>query len=297
MWNGGAPERLGPAALGMVLAAALLALTGVVSRSAVHTVDGVALPVATATAGSVSPHTTPPMQRIFLLADHPLLADGVRLPQTRCELPTFRRDRPSLHAYYSAFVACMDGGWQPVLRAHGIPHTAPALNTEEHPRTTGCGDPEEDPRLGEFTAMYCPADTTLYLPVGRLKAVDRGMPSSHLAVVAHEYGHHVQELSGLLQAATEEIGRAGDESAQARELNRRIELQANCFAGLFLAAAAGSGSIGRDLASQAVAEFRNGALPQTHGSRVNQAAWARKGYNQRTTAACNTFAAPPREVS
>jgi hypothetical protein len=284
----------------VALVCALLAFATVTTVAARRTLAGVALPVPATTSQAPTtapPSSTPPQPKpIYMLADHPLLASGITLPDSTCTLPPFRRDTAGLTAYYQAFVGCMSTTWQPVLQARGLPFEAPHLNLSEHPGETGCGNPDSDPELGEFTAMYCPADTTLYLPVDRLTKVDRGRASSHLAVLAHEYSHHVQQLSGLLWAAAEEADRVGDDTPEANQVTRRSELQANCFAGLFLAAAAGRGSITRTLASQAVGEFRNGALPETHGTAAHQAAWAKKGYQQRTTAACNTWAAPASEV-
>ena len=293
------------AALALALALAVLAAltAGATATTASRTIDGRALPASTAartttttTTAPTPTSTTPPLRRIYRLADHPLLVNGAALPPATCQLPPFRRDKASLHAYYVAYVECMDRTWQPVLTERGMPHTPPAINTSEHPGETGCGNPD-DGEVGEFTAMYCPADQTLYLPVDRLKDVDGGVATSHLAVVAHEYVHHVQELSGLMGAFAAETDKVGEKTEKGNELSRRLELQVNCFAGLFLAAAQGHGTIGPSVAKRAVDEFRNGGLPQTHGSRANQAAWAQRGYQQRTTAACNTFAAPPREVS
>jgi len=291
------------AALVLVLTLALAVPAAVAAVAlAPRTIDGAALPVPvtstsrTTTTRPPPTSTTPPVRRIYLLAEHPLLAEGVALPEANCALPRFRRDTESLRAYYQALVDCMERTWQPVLAAVKLPHEVPTLNVAEHPGETACGDPDKDSELGEFTAMYCPADQTLYLPVDRLKAVDGGASASHVAVVAHEYGHHIQELSGMLLAAAREIDKAGDGTPLALELSRRTELQVNCFAGLFLAAAAGRGAISRGLADQAIAEFRNGTLPTTHGSRTNQAAWAKKGYQKRTTIACNTWSAPAASV-
>lgn len=238
----------------------------------------------------------PEIRRVLKLADHPILAAGVTLPEVTCELPRFRRDVASLRQYYGSLVDCLDTAWHPVLSAGKMPAGRPMLNLAEHPGETGCGNPDEDGE-GEFTALYCPADETLYLPVDRLKEVDGGSASSHLAIVAHEYAHHVQEQSGMLLASAEEIDDAGAGTPAGQELSRRIELQANCFAGLFLAAAAGQGSISRNLADQAVGDFRHGGLHDTHGNKANQAEWARRGYRQGTLAACNTWAAPADEVS
>lgn len=239
--------------------------------------------------------TTPPVRPVSRLADHPLLAAGVVLPATTCELPRFRRDLASLRGYYGAFLLCLDATWHPVLSAGRMPAASPSVNLAEHPGDTACGNPED--RAGDFTALYCPADETLYLPVDRLKEVDGGKASSHLAIIAHEYGHHVQELSGLLRAATDRLDDVGSDTPAGREVSRRIELQANCFAGLFLAAVAGRGAITRGLAGQAVADFRNGGLSDTHGSRAHQASWALAGYEGAAAASCNTWAAAPADVS
>lgn len=299
-------RRRAPVALVSVLAVALAALGAVTATAttAPRMIGGVALPAATAATGATTTTTTaaptststkPAPRRFYLLEDHPLLVEGATLPDTECKLPAFRRDKDSLRAYYTEFVGCMDDAWSGVLSERDMPHAAPDVNTAEHPGETGCGDPDEDD-FGEFTAMYCPRDQTLYLPIDRLKAVDHGTASSHLAVVAHEYGHHVQQLSGIMGAAAKAMDEAGDESPEGLEMSRRVELQANCFAGLALAAFAGHGTIGRSLATQAVAEFRNGSLQPTHGSRANQQAWASKGFRQRSAAACNTFTAKPKEV-
>lgn len=290
------------------LSAAAIVLTGMLIMVAVpcvgpalqglRAIEGTprAEPAAVATDGTPVPTTTPRFAPIYRLGDHPVLAAGVRLPESICTLPPFRRDTGSLNAYYAALVTCLDNAWRPVLTAGGMPHQSPSINLAEHPGQTGCGDPDKG-EGGEFTALYCPADQTLYLPVDRLRSVDRGGPSSHLAVVAHEYAHHVQELSGLLGAGADERDKVGESSAAGNEVTRRIELQANCFAGLFLASVSGHGAVSRTLANQAVADFRNGGLPETHGSRNHQASWATKGSRERTTAACNTWTAPEAEVS
>ena len=305
-YPGGDARRV-PVGVALVVLLAVLAAGAVVQAGTrPRTIGGVAVPAAAAAAGGSAtlavppPAVTPAAPRpkaVYLLADHPLLAAGVTLPDVTCALPPFRRDTASLNSYYLAFVACMDAAWQPVLAARGMPFHPPKVNVAVHPGQTGCGNLDANEEVGEFTALYCPADETLYLPVDRLKRVDHGQASSHLAVVAHEYGHHVQELSGLLGAAAEQTDRVGQDTPDGNQVTRRTELEANCFAGLFLAAAAGRGSITKGLADQSVGEFRNGALPQTHGSPAHQASWARQGYQQRTTAACNTWSAPANTVS
>jgi uncharacterized protein len=293
-------RRWMPVVVALALVAAVIGTGAGETLLGGRTVGGVArpadvVPPATGWDTTAPSATVAPVRSIVLLADHPLLAAGVVLPATPCALPRFRRDVPSLRTYYGALLACLDAVWHPVLTAGRMPAASPSINLAEHPGNTGCGNPEE--RTGEFTALYCPADETLYLPVDRLKEVDGGKASSHLAIIAHEYGHHVQELSGLLSAATERLDQVGADTLAGREVSRRIELQANCFAGLFLAAVAGQGSVSRELADQAVADFRNGGLSDTHGSRAHQSTWARAGYEGAGVAACNTWAVAATEVS
>ena len=85
------------------------------------------------------------------------------------------------------------------------------------------------------------------------------------------------------------------------EMSRRIELQANCFAGMFLTSVSGKGSVSASLARQAQEDFKYAIEEKpednAHGSAANQAQWATAGFKANSTAACNTFAAPPAQVS
>jgi uncharacterized protein len=271
-------------------------------------VGALAVLAGTISAGSSRPHVTllgspptadtgQPVRRVTELADHPLLAPGLALPAATCELPAFARDARSLPPYYEALILCMDAAWAPVLDAARLPRKLPHVDIKEHPGETGCGDPDEDAGADDFLAMYCSALDTMYLPIDRMLAVDDGRPATHLAVVAHEYAHHVQEESGLLWAAHLDLKRLGWTTPPALETNRRLELQAHCFAALFLAAAADHGPISRALADEAVAFYRTTEPSPTHGTAANQLAWATAGYTRPTTATCNTFTAPPHTIA
>jgi hypothetical protein len=280
----------------LVLTVAMLAGPAALNRS----VGGTALP---ATAVSPPPTTGQPSQtpatpghttgRYQLkLEDHPLLVESVSLPQVTCELPQFGRDEARLRAYYLPLRDCLDTAWRTALTTVGAPWTSPSINLAEHPGAAFCGNFEES----EFTAAYCPDSETIFLPVSRLTRVDRGGSAVHLGVFAHEYGHHIQASVGILEAAYQREDQVGQDSPKGLELSRRIELQADCFAGLFLAAAAGRGDISRRLAESAVGSFRYGAMAKTHGAGSRQHTWARRGYEGRTMAACNTWSAPAAEV-
>jgi len=241
----------------------------------------------------VPPQPTTPSGYQLKLEDHPLLVGGVPLPRVTCQLPQFGRDEAKLRAYYLPLRDCLDTAWHAVLESAGNPRSSPSINLADHPGAAFCGNFEET----DFTAAYCPDSETIFLPVSRLTKVDRGGSAVHLGVFAHEYGHHVQASVGILEAAFQREDQVGQDSPQGQELSRRAELQADCFAGLFLAAAAGRGDIPRRLADSAVNSFRFGALAKTHGAGSRQHTWARRGYEGRTTAACNTWAAPVADVS
>ncbi|HEY0639325.1 MAG TPA: neutral zinc metallopeptidase [Pseudonocardiaceae bacterium] len=223
-------------------------------------------------------------------ADNPL-RDGFVVAPTDCSLPVFAENAAALPSYYEALTTCLDAVWRPVLRAAGLPAERPAL-VAAAPPPGRCARP--DPRSA--SAWYCGANRTMYLPPDRLM-VGTGNPDVHLGVVAHEYGHHVQLLAGVMDAvwANAELRPAGPELAV--EESRRLELQATCLAGLFLGAVAGHGSVSRELAERAVHNLGHGEAATTHGGVRSQTFWAERGYTWPTTAACDTWTARPDEVS
>ncbi|WP_037304172.1 neutral zinc metallopeptidase [Amycolatopsis orientalis] len=285
----------GTALVGVLIVVALTA-AGMAIAGGPRKIDGHAFPVDGAFASEGSKKEAgaakPAPKEVRELETNPLLAEGVVLGAVTCRLPSISRDPAKLETYYKTFASCLAEAWKPALDQANEP-TLTATVRVTLPETSACG---KAPSENEAVAYYCGGDTTIYAPTEWMLG-DAGLERSrHLATMAHEYGHHVQRSSGILTAAAEKMSSPEEDSPADKELVRRIELQANCFGALALAAASGRGSISTSLANAALADYGRTDDSETHGSRRNQLKWAKAGFSGKTTSACNTWAAPAADV-
>jgi predicted metalloprotease len=166
---------------------------------------------------------------------------------------------------------------------------------------TGCG--QASSATGPF---YCPLDSRMYIDLDFFRELSSrfGAPGdfAQAYVIAHEYGHHVQNVLGTNDAVSRE--QQADPGA-ANELSIRLELQADCYAGVWghsalTAGALDAGEVEEALgAAAAVGDDRIQAQatgttnPETwtHGSSAQRVAWFTHGYDTGDPNACDTFGA------
>ena len=191
----------------------------------------------------------------------------------------------SLDAYWNEAFAGQRGFSQPEVEVF-----SDAVNT-------GCGGASS--AVGPF---YCPLDQTIYIDLGFYGDLERrfgaeGGPFAEMYVMAHEYGHHIQNLLGLLEAGRD----AGAEGGAVR-----TELQADCFAGVWAGNAVDTGflepltqeQINQALDAAAVigddriqAQTQGQVNPETwtHGSSEQRQEWFTRGLERADPNACDTF--------
>jgi hypothetical protein len=193
--------------------------------------------------------------------------------------------------------------WSAILPKYGVQYVEPKLVFFTGMVASACGTAQS--AVGPF---YCPLDQKVYLDMSFYDELSSrfGAPGdfAQAYVVAHEVGHHVQYLMGIAKQVNEAQQRMS--KADANALSVRMELQADCFAGVWAKNAAQSrqlleaGDVEEGLrAASAIGDDRLQKQAQgyvvpdafTHGSSEQRVRWFRRGLEAGTPEACDTFAA------
>jgi predicted metalloprotease len=187
--------------------------------------------------------------------------------------------------------------WEPVFRQANISFRRPMLVFYSQTGRSGCGAAQS--AMGPF---YCPTDQGIYLDTDFYRQMDQELGAAGQFardyVIAHEYGHHIQNLLGM----SDQVHSLQQQNpGQANQLSVRLELQADCYAGVWAAKNRdrldpGDMESGLNAAHQIGDDtlMRNaGQRPSpenfTHGTSAQRMRWLRKGLESGNEDACDTF--------
>jgi predicted metalloprotease len=196
-----------------------------------------------------------------------------------------------------------DAVWEDEFARRGLQYASPRLAFFSQAAQTGCGGASAE--VGPF---YCPADQEIYFELGFLEQLQQqfGAPGefAQAYIAAHEFGHHLQTLLGTERQVRAAQQRSPD---QANEYSVAMELQADCYAGVWAILADKRADGGINLTDQNIAEAVNAAEavgddriqkrtqgrvdPEswTHGSAQQRSEWFLRGYRSGNLDTCDTF--------
>jgi predicted metalloprotease len=188
--------------------------------------------------------------------------------------------------------------WGQIFSASGQTYQAPGLDFYGGQGMSGCGAAQA--AMGPF---YCPNDHRIYLDTGFFQELTNRFHAAgdfaQAYVIAHEVGHHVQQLTGQLEKASAQQAQLS--SRQGNAVQVRVELMADCYAGVWAAhnrdrlepgdveeGMTAANAIGDDTLQKAA---QGRVVPEsfTHGTSAQRMAWLRKGMQSGDPAACDTF--------
>src|SRR5918993_701184 len=218
-------------------------------------------------------------------------------PQQTQEVPTGAPTGDPSAEFGAVVLGDTEETWNRVFQSAGRRYQEPVLVLFDGAVQSACGGASA--ASGPF---YCPADRKVYLDLSFFRELDQrfGAPGDFAAayVIAHEVGHHVQTLlgvSGQVREQQQGRGRAG-----ANQLSVAMELQADCFAGIWGHHAnrkqlLDEGDVDEGLkAAAAIGDDRltkGRVSPEsfTHGTSEQRAKWLRQGLSSGSPNSCNTF--------
>jgi uncharacterized protein len=211
--------------------------------------------------------------------------------------------------FVAAILGSTEVQWKDIFAKDGQTYRAPKLVMFSGFTRSACGAAQS--AMGPF---YCPIDREVYLDTAFFRDLQqrfRGCSGkacefSQAYVIAHEVGHHVQNLLGILPKVQQ--AQRGMDRASSNQLQVRVELQADCFAGVWAhnaeqkwkfldpgdvdAALQTAAAIGDDMLQRRSQGY---VVPDsfTHGTSEQRKRWFMTGFKEGTIKACNTFAATP----
>ena len=206
--------------------------------------------------------------------------------------------------FVSMVLADTEDTWGPIFKAGGAQYREPGMVLYTGATRSGCGVGQAE--MGPF---YCPADGKVYLDLAFFDELGQRYGAqgdfAQAYVIAHEVGHHVQNLLGISDKVQQARQRVSEREANL--LSVRLELQADCLSGVWANHAHRSrqvleaGDVEEGLAAASAVgddrmqkQARGFAVPDsfTHGSAAQRVRWFRQGLESGELRACDTFSTP-----
>jgi len=239
----------------------------------------------------------------FLGVDPRLILGLMSAVPTEQSAPAARYGTPQDEQgrFIAAVLGETEDTWSALFQAQGLEYVPPKLVLYRDQLPTACGSGSA--AAGPF---YCPLDRKVYLDLGFFQQLaDEFQAPGQFAeayVLAHEVGHHVQNLLGI--AGQVRALQQRSSPAQANQLSVRLELQADCYAGVWAkhadetkhileagdveSALRAAAAVGDDTLQKRAQGY---VVPEsfTHGSSTERVGWFKRGLNSGSIASCDTF--------
>lgn len=231
----------------------------------------------------------------------PLLTGNDGAPTTHQSQPITPQDN-EMAKFTSVVLASTEDTWAGIFKAQGGTYQDPKLVLYRGATRTGCGTGQSV--MGPF---YCPADKTVYIDLSFYQDMENKLKAggdfAQAYVIAHEVGHHVQNLLGISDKVRGLQQQARSE-AEVNRLSVKQELQADCFAGVWGNSMKNQqvlelGDMEEALnAAEAIGDDRlqkqstGRVIPDsfTHGTSQQRYTWFKRGFDSGDFKQCNTFA-------
>lgn len=231
--------------------------------------------------------------------DPRMLLEGGPLPVEQTQSQGGPRADDAAYNFTQRVVGSAEDIWAPLMQERGLRFQPARTTIYDDATPTACGTGQS--AAGPF---YCPGDGGIYLDLTFFNELGQrfGAPGefARAYVIAHEYGHHIQNLTGVMDRhSSRETGADSDAV--------RIELQADCYAGIWAVRAdrrfnmlesgdiesgmQAASAVGDDTLQKGVG--RGYVVPDsfTHGSSAQRVRWFRRGLESGDMAVCDTFSA------
>jgi hypothetical protein len=288
-------HSVNPRGLIATCAAAVVLLTGCTPKNTVSDADAAAaseaakarsgLPTTADTPGSDStaPTSAPPLPTA--LTRNPIYRVG-KLPSAKCAEPAYEpTSLANARAYFTQYVACLNKAWAPAIRKAGFTFRPPKL-------VVVLGQSPSSPcTVDDGRDYYCGG--TIYMDAETHLALYREDPDEALAwmalAIGHEYGHHVQALTGVFAALYDREVTLNGVDAHLED-TRRMELQASCYSGVYIGADRNYFPVSLEWLDAWGLVIRNTIDDEhDHGKGENHEYWTTAGFDAASPAACNTY--------